>query len=60
MATFKPGQTVPESGIYAELSASNNKQTEVTCVNGEPFPPTKGIGYHYELVRAAKHRKSEG
>jgi hypothetical protein len=60
MPTFKPGQSVPQSGIYAELSASGIKQTEVTCVKTEPFPPTKGSGYHYELVKAAVHRRSEG
>jgi hypothetical protein len=60
MATYKPGEIVPTSGIYAELSFSGIKQTEVTCVKKEPFPPTKGIGYHYELVKAAVHRRSEG
>ncbi len=60
MATYRPGTIVPHSGIYAEFSASGVKQTEVTCVKGEPFPPTKGSGYHYELVRAAIHRRSEG
>ena len=56
---YKPGDKVPQSGIYAELSIYNVKQTEVTCVKNEPFPPTKGAGYHYELVRAAVHRRSE-
>ena len=60
MTTYRPGTAVPQSGIYAELSAAGVKQTEVTCVKGEPFPPTKGTGYHYELVRAAIHRRSEG
>lgn len=60
MATFKPGEKVPTSGIYAEFTLYNTKLTEVTCVKGEPFPPTKNNGYHYELVRAAVHRKSEG
>lgn len=60
MATYKPGEIVPTSGIYAELSVGGNKQTEVTCVKGEPFPPTTTSGNYYELVRAARHRKSEG
>jgi hypothetical protein len=60
MATYKPGNTVPTSGIYAELTSGGIKLTEVTCVKNEPFPPTKGSGYHYELVKAAVHRKSEG
>ncbi len=57
---YRPGQKVPASGIYAELTMYGSKLTEITCVKGEPFPPTKGIGYHYELVRAAVHRRSEG
>ena len=60
MATFKPGAIVPQSGIYGEISESGIKLTEVTCVKNEPFPPTQGKGIHYELVRAAKHRRSEG
>lgn len=60
MVKYKPGERVPTSGIYSELSFSGIKQTEVTCVKKEPFPPTKGSGYHYELVRAAVHRRSEG
>ena len=60
MQKYKSGETVPQSGIYAELSVLGTKQTEVTCVKNERFPPTQGQGYHYELVRAAKHRHSEG
>ena len=56
----KPGEIVPISGIYSELSISGVKQTEITCIKGEAFPNTKGQGYHYELLRGAKHRKSEG
>ncbi len=57
---YKPGEKVPQSGIYAELTALNTKVTEVTCVKGEPFPPTTTQGYHYELVRAAHHRPTGG
>ena len=57
---YKSGEKVPVSGIYAEFSIYSVKQTEVTCVKDEPFPPTKGSGYYYELIRAAVHRLSEG
>lgn len=60
MTKYRPGERVPQSGIYAELSISGEKETEVTCVKGEPFPPTKGKGYYYQLVRAAIHRNTEG
>jgi hypothetical protein len=60
MATYKPGQIVPTSGIYAEKDAYGILLTEVTCVKNEKFPPTMGRGDHFELVRAAKHRHSEG
>jgi len=35
-ACYKPGDEVPQSGIYI------NPQTgeKATCVQGEPFPPT--------------------
>lgn len=56
---YRPGQKVLTSGIYAELTIYGVKLTEVTCVKHEPFPPTKGNGYHYELIRAAVHRTSE-
>ena len=48
---YKPGETVPESGIYA----CDNCGNEVTCVEGEPFPPCANGCKHptYSLVRAA-------
>lgn len=52
---YRPGQTVPSSGIYQELNALGQKITEVTCVKGESFPPTKLTGMQYELIREAKH-----
>ncbi len=57
---YKPGETVPQSGIYAEYTILNVKVGEVTCVKGEPFPPTTDNGYHYLLVHAAEHRRSGG
>jgi hypothetical protein len=58
--TFKSGEIVPVSGIYTEKTAIGLNLTEVTCVKGEKFPPTIGRGEHFEIVRAAKHRLSEG
>jgi hypothetical protein len=57
---YRPGQIVPQSGIYEELTTGGVKVTEVTCVKGEPFPPTEWNGYHYRLVRTAKHKPSKG
>lgn len=57
---YRPGEIVPQSGIYNELSAGNTKITEVTCVKGEHFPPTEQGGYHYELKMAARHKPSRG
>ena len=56
---YKPGEKVPDSGIYSELTSVGSKLTEVTCVKNEVFPPTQGAGYHYEAARLAKHRHSE-
>lgn len=53
---YRPGQIVPESGIYNELSITNSWVTDVTCVKGEPFPPTEAAGYNYELKYAARHK----
>lgn len=55
----KPGETVKTSGIYKVVrdgSQSNGAAFEVTCVEGEHFPPARsGKGAHYELVHAATH-----
>jgi len=57
---YRPGETVPQSGIYEEQTSGGSKVTEVTCVKGERFPPTEVTGYHYKLLRAAKHKPSKG
>jgi hypothetical protein len=52
----KPSETVKTSGIYKVVRESNGAPFEVTCVEGEHFPPTRsGKGAHYELVHAATH-----
>lgn len=57
---YKPGEIVPKSGIYKELTREDDFVTEVTCVKGEKFPPTEASGYHYELARAARHKPTGG
>jgi hypothetical protein len=57
---YKPGQTVPESGIYkVNHDRKHTAEHEVTAVRGEPFPPCRncGSGITYSLVRAAHHVK---
>jgi hypothetical protein len=57
---YKPGNTVPDSGIYkVNHDGRHASEHEVTCVKGEPFPPCRncGHGITYSLVRAAHHVK---
>ncbi|MBL7800608.1 MAG: YjzC family protein [Chitinophagales bacterium] len=54
---YKPGETVPQSGIYAEVHTAYQKNImELTFIKGEYFPPCNGRGYHYELIKAAMHK----
>jgi hypothetical protein len=53
---YRAGEIVQESGIYNELSLIGDFVIEVTCIKGEPFPPTEARGYYYELKYAAKHK----
>jgi len=59
----RPGEIVRTSGIYKVVhDGDGGKQFEVTCVEGEHFPPTRsGKGAHYERVHGAthSHRHSE-
>jgi hypothetical protein len=50
---YRPGETVPTSGIYAEVK-NNGSRTgrNVTCVKGEPFPPTQPPGVAYVLLQS--------
>jgi hypothetical protein len=53
---FKPGDKVPTSGIYKVTHDSKTQAHEVTCVEGEPFPPCNSCSHpKYVLVRAAHH-----
>jgi hypothetical protein len=54
----KPGDVVPESGIYKVVHDPQHAQEhEVTCVAGDRFPPCNKCGSHprFSLIRAAKH-----
>jgi hypothetical protein len=55
---YKPGQTVPVSGQYgAVLATGRLAGREVTCVRGEPFPPTRYGEIGYVLLDATAHRR---
>lgn len=56
---YRPGETVPESGLY-ELTGprGGSKRQEVTATKGEPFPPTPEPGMRYKLVTLTKHKNS--
>lgn len=55
----RPGDTVPHSGQYAVVTRSGaHVGREVTCVRGEPFPPTRTSAEHgYVLVDATLHAR---
>lgn len=49
---YRPGETCPRSGIYAEVNRQGKRTGErVTSVKGEPFPPppTEETGCMYVL-----------
>ncbi|VXB05172.1 conserved hypothetical protein [Burkholderia sp. 8Y] len=58
----KPGEKVQTSGIYRVVKEGDGGSAfEVTCVEGEHFPPTRsGKGARYELVHAATHSHKHG
>ncbi len=59
-ASYQPGQIVPASGIYAQFTNYNAKINEITCIKGEPFPPTQLAGYYYQIISLAIHKPSNG
>lgn len=54
---YKPGDTVPESGIYTVRHDRTHVQNhEVTCVKGKKFPPCRDCSSpRFELARPAIH-----
>ena len=53
----KTGEKIPTSGIYKVVKEGDGGSGfEVTCVEGEHFPPTRsGKGAHCELIHGATH-----
>jgi hypothetical protein len=58
---YKPGDTVPESGIYkVRHDPKHAGNHEVTCIEGERFPPCRSCPHPtFELVRKAVHIKEQ-
>jgi hypothetical protein len=57
---YKPGETVPTSGIYNVIHDRSHSQShQVTAVRGEHFPPCRGCGHgvRYSIASAAHHLK---
>jgi len=54
---FKPGEIVPQSGIYRIThDPSHTDPHEVTVIEGRRFPPCHNCkGVRFELVHAARH-----
>jgi hypothetical protein len=54
---FKPGEKVPNSGIYRVVHDPDHAQPhEVTCIAHSPFPPCSGCKHpRFVLVRRAIH-----
>jgi hypothetical protein len=55
---FRPGATIPSSGIYSAVHTGHPKEAhDVTCTRGKKFPVCKDCGPNVEfvLVRKAKH-----
>jgi hypothetical protein len=55
-SAYKPGDIVKVSGICSVVHDDGKGTFEVTCVEGEHFPPTRsGKGAHFELKYWATH-----
>ena len=55
---YKPGEQVPESGIYkVEHDRKHRQAHQVTCIEGHKFPPCRDCGDHprFSLVLGAVH-----
>jgi hypothetical protein len=55
MAKYKPGETVPDSGIYQARHDSHHKEHDVTCIRGARFPACKNCQrVRFILIRRAE------
>jgi hypothetical protein len=53
---FKPGEIVPQSGIYTITHIRRDMPHEVTVIKGRRFPTCRHCkGISFELAHAAKH-----
>lgn len=54
---FKPGDEVPQSGIYKVThDYAHTQPHDVTCVYGKKFPPCRGCAHpRFVLKQAAVH-----
>lgn len=50
---FRPGEKVPASGQVRRVGST----TEVTVVQGEPFPPTPAKGGKFVYTDVTKHKE---
>jgi len=60
---YKPGDTVPRSGIYQVIHDQQHApEHEVTVVTGRKFPPCNHCGEHprFVAVRLAQHINENG
>ena len=56
MMMYRPGNTVPTSGIYNVVDVYGSYLGyQRTCVKGEPFPPLTSSGYGFTLYLATYH-----
>lgn len=56
---FRPGELVKIPGQYQVIGVKGRGlNKEVTCTEGERFPPTQKKKQVYKLVDATKHKKS--
>lgn len=51
--TYKPGEIVPESGIYQPSKG----KSDITSVKGERFPPAPKPNTTYEIKVPTPHKK---
>jgi hypothetical protein len=58
---FKPGDKVPQSGIYKVIhDPTHKREHEVTCIFDKIFPPCRGCNHpRFILVRAARHIETD-
>lgn len=58
---YKPGDVVPQSGIYDVTHDPKHAEShQVTCIEGERFPPCRGCDHpRFHLAKSAVHVKEQ-